>query len=119
MSTFFRYLLFIPLILVASGSNGAYARADSALTRILERGQLVLGTSGNMPTMSQVDAKGRVTGFDIDMARLMADSMGVKLELRVMPFGALLTALESGEVVVIISNLTINEKVGRFDFRGG
>ena len=105
-----RYHLFVLMILIAVGGNAVQAAGDSTLVRILERGQLVLGTSGNMPTMSQVDAKGRVTGFDIDMARLMAESMGVKLETRVMPFGDLLPALESGKVDVIISNMTITSK---------
>lgn len=86
------------------------AAADTALTRILERGSLVLGTSGNMPSMSQVDAAGKLTGFDIDLARIMADMMGVRLEPRVMPFAELLPALESGQVDVVISNLTITPR---------
>jgi polar amino acid transport system substrate-binding protein len=37
----------------------------------------------------------------------MASMMGVKLEKRVMPFGELLSALEAGDVDMVISNMTI------------
>ena len=110
MSRLIRHAVLVFAMLVAVGGSAVQAGNDSALARIQERGQLVLGTSGNMPTMSQVDAAGKLTGFDIDMARLMAESMGVKLEARVMPFADLLPALESGEVDVIISNMTITSK---------
>jgi ABC-type amino acid transport substrate-binding protein len=86
---------------------GAHAESGSVVQRVTDRGVLILGTSGNMPSMSQVDSKGKVSGFDIDLARIMAGMMGVDLETRVMPFGELLSALESGEVDVVISNMTI------------
>ena len=81
--------------------------AESALSRITERGSLILGTSGNMPSMSQSDGTGKVVGFDIDLARVMASMIGVKLETRVMAFSELLPALESGAVDIVISNVTI------------
>lgn len=87
--------------------NPLQAAADSTLDRIKERGVLVLGTSGNMPSMSEVDSAGKVSGFDIDLARTMASFMGVKLEVHVMPFTELLPALEAGKVDVLISNMTI------------
>lgn len=81
--------------------------AASRIDLILERGSLILGTSGSMPSMSEVDATGKVTGFDIDLARVMADLMGVKLDIRVLPFNELLPALEAGAVDVVMSNLTM------------
>ena len=95
------------LLLFLVACSTAQAAADSTLARIQERGSLILGTSGNMPSMSQVDAGGKVTGFDIDLARVMAGMMSVKLETRVMPFGELLPALEKGDVDMVVSNLTI------------
>jgi polar amino acid transport system substrate-binding protein len=79
----------------------------STLSRITERGELVLGTSGNMPPMTEALADGKVVGFDIDMARLMASGMNVKLSIKVLPFDQLLPALERGDVDVVISNLTM------------
>lgn len=110
MSRFFRLFLLPLVLLLAAGSVALAAMNGSRLDRIQERGQLILGTSGNMPSMTQVDADGKATGFDIDMARFMADVMEVELVTRVIPFGDLLPSLEAGEVDVVISNLTITPK---------
>lgn len=96
------------LVLVATATLAQ--AGDSAVTRILERGTLVVGTSGNMPTMSFIDGQGRPAGFDMDMARIMADVMETKLEIRVMPFTDLLPALGRGEVDMVMSNLTITPR---------
>ena len=84
------------------------ATAGQALSRIQERGELVLGTSGNMPPMSQKLDNGQVVGFDVDLARLMASGMDVKLTIKTMPFSELLPALQNGDVDVVISNVTMN-----------
>ena len=110
MPRFLPFSLILFLLLAVGGSNAAEAAAGSVLDRIQDRGQLILGTSGNMPTMTQADPSGKVTGFDIDIARFMASSMGVELVTKVMPFGDLLPALEAGKVDVVISNVTITPK---------
>lgn len=104
-----RFLSTISLLLLVCTAALAHA-GDSAVTRILERGILVVGTSGNMPTMSFIDDQGRPAGFDIDLARIMADVMETKLEIRVMPFTELVPALGRGEVDMVISNLTITPR---------
>jgi len=89
-------------------SNGAQASEDSpVISRIQKSGKLVVGTSGNMPLMSEKLMTGELVGFDIDLATAMAETMGVKLELKSMPFEQLIPALEQGTVDVVLSNMTI------------
>ena len=99
---------YVLCILVAGLAVTQAAAAGQALSRIQEKGELVLGTSGNMPSMSQKLGDGSVVGFDVDLARLMASGMGVNLKINTMPFNELLTALQKGEVDVVISNMTMN-----------
>ena len=96
------------LLFVATLITTSIAWAGSTVDRIAEKGELVLGTSANMPPMTHQQENGKVTGFDIDVARLMASAMNVELNIKVMPFSELLTALEQGEVDVVISNMTMN-----------
>ncbi|HID48511.1 MAG TPA: transporter substrate-binding domain-containing protein, partial [Chromatiales bacterium] len=63
---------------------------------------------GTMPPMTETLDSGKVVGLDIDLANLMAETMGVKLVIKVMPFEQLIPALESGKVDVVLSNMTIN-----------
>jgi len=108
-------LSFFWLALLLSGPAGH----ASTLERILERGTVVVGTSANMPPMSFTDAQGRVTGFDVDLARFIASAMSVRLETRVLPFDQLIPALEKGEVDMVISNLTMTpERNLRVAFAG-
>jgi len=89
-------------------NNGVHA-VDGApvISRIQKTGKLVVGTSGNMPLMSEKLITGELVGFDIDMATAMAETMGVKLELKTMPFEHLIPALEQGKVDVVLSNMTM------------
>ncbi len=104
-----RLLALLVVTITSTTVQTAYADTNtSALSRIKDKGELVLGTSGNMPSMSWKRDDGKVVGFDIDLARFMANGMDVKLNIKTMPFDALLPALEKGDVDMVISNVTIN-----------
>ncbi len=103
-------VLFAFILLFSAQSALTAADNSSALTRIQEKGQLVLGTSGNMPPMTRQLKSGDVVGFDIDLAETMAAAMGVKLVIKVLPFEGLTTALKDNKVDVVISNMTMNPK---------
>ena len=85
----------------------SFAQNTSALSRIVKNGELRVGTSGNQPPYSMTSKSGELTGYEIDLANLLAGSMGVELKLVQMPFGELLPALEAGEIDVIMSGMTI------------
>jgi polar amino acid transport system substrate-binding protein len=93
------------LLLIATSIYAA--ESAPVIARINQAGKLVVGTSGNMPLMSEKLETGELVGFDIDIAHAMAETMGVDLELRTMPFNQLIPALEQGQVDVVISNMTM------------
>jgi polar amino acid transport system substrate-binding protein len=85
--------------------------AATALEDIIKKGKLVLGTSGNMTPMTRSINDGKdAVGFDIDLAKSMAESMGIELEIKVIAFDKLIPALRSGKIDIIISNMTITPK---------
>jgi len=110
MSRLLQILLLPVLLVLTTGSNVLAEMNGSALERIQERGTLILGTSGNMPSMSQIGEDGKVGGFDIDLALMMASLMEVDLVIEQIDFDKLLPTLEAGEVDVVISNVTITPK---------
>lgn len=91
------------------------ASAGSALERIMQKGELAVGTSGNQPPMIATTKKGEIIGLDADIARAMADAMGVKVKFVPMSFAELLPALEAKKVDMVLSGMTItpqrNQKV--------
>jgi len=89
-------------------SSSAYAvEGAPVISRIQKSGKLVVGTSGNMPLMSEKMVTGELAGFDIDIAKAMAETMGVNLEFKTMPFDQLIPALEQGKVDIVLSNMTM------------
>jgi polar amino acid transport system substrate-binding protein len=94
------------LTLVLGTATGAFA-ADSTLARVVENDELRVGTSGAQPPFSLVSKSGELIGFDIDLANLIADAMGVEVTFVQKPFGQLLDALEAGEVDIIMSGMTM------------
>lgn len=99
-------LVFTALIFVTTSTLHA-ADNSPVLSRIQKSGKLVLGTSGSMPLMSEKTMTGEVIGYDIDMANALAESMGVELVTKVLPFNELIPALESGKVDIVLSNMTM------------
>ena len=81
--------------------------ASPVLDRILQRGELIVGTAGNMPPLNMTTKAGKIIGFEADLAKHMATAMGVKLKLEAMPFSELIPALEAGGVDMVMSGLTI------------
>ena len=67
------------------------------LDGIVQKGELVVGTAASMPPLNMTTKKGEIIGFEIDLARMMASAMGVKLRVEPMEFSKLLPALENGK----------------------
>jgi polar amino acid transport system substrate-binding protein len=107
-------IVFVSLLLFLIGcaqtnSNTATASASASpvIDRILQRGELVVGMTGNMPPLNMTTKEGGLIGYEVDLARAMAKAMGVKAKMEIIPFGELLTALRTGKIDLILSNMTI------------
>ena len=81
--------------------------ASPVIDRILQRGELRVGTSGNQPPLTATTKSGTIIGFDADIAAALAKDMGVKLTLVPIQFSELLSKLEGGEVDMVLSGLTM------------
>lgn len=84
--------------------------ASPVLDRIQQRGELIVGTMGNMPPLNMTAKDGEIFGLEPDLARMMAEEMGVKIKFVTRPFNELLPALQSGEVDMVLSGMTITPK---------
>lgn len=90
--------------------NRAPAPASSAspvLDRIVSRGELKVGMSGDMPPLNMTTKENKIIGLDADLAAMVAEAMGVKLSMQKIAFSGLLAALEAGSIDMIISNMTM------------
>lgn len=90
--------------------NVGPSSASPVIDRILEKGELTVGTAASMPPLNMTTKDGKIIGLEADLARYMADSMGVKLNLKAIQFSKLLPTLENGQIDMILSGMTMTSK---------
>ena len=83
------------------------AHPSPTIARIRERGELIVGLSGDQPPLNSTEKTGEIVGFEPDIAKMLADSLGFSLRLVARPFNELLPALQAGEVDAVISGVTM------------
>ncbi|MBI5064259.1 MAG: transporter substrate-binding domain-containing protein [Desulfatitalea sp.] len=84
----------------------APAALAGEMQRIVEKGELVVSLNRNTPPFC-MEAKGQLVGLDVDLARLMADALGVKLKF-IFPaaYEAQIPKLLAGESDIVIAAMT-------------
>ena len=73
-------------------------------------GELNFGTCATTEPFSFFDDKQQIVGFDVEFVSLLAQSLGMKLEIQNMDFGALIPSLLSGKTDIIGACITITEE---------
>ncbi|HZG58115.1 ABC transporter substrate-binding protein [Paenibacillus sp.] len=100
----------------ATAPNTETPKAEApanALDRIKASGQLRLGTSADYPPYEFhkiIDGKDTIIGFDIEIAKAIAADLGVELVITDMGFDGLLTALQSGNIDMVVAGMTPTEE---------
>lgn len=92
---------------VNSEKNGSEVE-DNSLEEIKKKGKLVLGTSADYPPFefhTMVDGKDEIVGFDIEIAKYIADELGVELEIKDMEFDKLLGGLSTGMLDIVVAGM--------------
>ncbi|WP_407856903.1 ABC transporter substrate-binding protein/permease [Enterococcus hailinensis] len=89
------------------------AEKDVIYERIQQSGELVVGLSADYAPYefhADVNGQDKIVGFDISIAEKIAKDMGVKLKIEELGFDALLGALKTGKIDLIISGMSITEE---------
>lgn len=76
----FAALAIFSLLLVACGGGGAEVAGDDLLAEIEERGTVRVSTDPNYEPQSFLNEDGEFVGFDIDVAKEIAERLGVEVE---------------------------------------
>jgi polar amino acid transport system substrate-binding protein len=99
-------VMILSVLALTLAFNGA-AVAGTLLDRIQQKGELVVGMSGDQPPLNATARDGKIIGLEADISSRMASAMGVKLRVANMPFSELLPALSNGKIDMILSGMTM------------
>lgn len=93
----------------ASGSS-SNTEDDTSLQYIEDRGKLIVGLDDTFPPMGFRDDANNIVGFDIDLARAVADELGVELALQPIEWDAKEQELKTKNIDVIWNGFSITEE---------
>lgn len=72
---------------VSEDDSQAENTGDDSLQKIKDKGQLVLGLDDSFPPMGFRDTDNNIVGYDIDLAKEVAERMGVELVITPVDWG--------------------------------
>ncbi len=101
-------LLVFALVGCGSTTNNTTG-GTSAVDRIKASGKLVVMTNATFPPYEYVK-DGAPTGVDIELAQMIADKLGVELEVLDMNFDLLIAALQNGKGDLVAAGMSITEE---------
>ncbi|WP_148821466.1 amino acid ABC transporter substrate-binding protein [Campylobacter concisus] len=75
----------------------------------IKKGELTVATEGTYSPYSFYDEKGELVGYDVDIARAVAQKLNLKVEFLTAPWDAMLAAFDAGKADVVFNQVSINE----------
>ena len=103
----FRTRIVPSLLILLLFVSAAPALAGKVLDGIVERGEIRVGMTGSQPPLNVKSKSGSIIGYEVDLVEILAESMGVKAKLVILPFPELLPALKKGDIDMVVSGMTI------------
>ena len=93
-------------LLAAPVSSFAEQCANDVWNEVMKRGKIVVGVKADYKPWGYRDTSGAIVGMEVDMARDVADAMGVDLELVAVQSSNRMQFLEQGKVDMFIATMS-------------
>ena len=115
------------LLLAACGGEGGSASSSapaqsagasgSLIERINNKGTITVGTEGTYAPFTYHDKDGKLTGYDVEVTRAVADKLGIKVEFKETRWDSMMAGLKAGRFDVVANQvgLTSPERQATFD----
>lgn len=97
-------------LLVPQQENTFTTGEDSDVSYIQQKGTLVVGITEFAP-MDYKDENGQWIGFDADLAKLVAERLGVEIQFVVIDWGQKINELDSKAIDVVWNGMTLTDGV--------
>ncbi len=94
---------------VSVGAKPTFA-AGTTMKAIQDKGVLKVGTKFDQPLYGEKQLSGDITGFDVEIARIVAKAIGVKAEFQEAVSKNREPFIQNGTVDIVVATYTINDK---------
>jgi polar amino acid transport system substrate-binding protein len=100
----------VAAISALAGFAATSSPSAQTLEKIKQRGVLVVGTKADYKPFGFRDSSGRIVGFEPDLARDVADRLGVKLELEPVVSANRIQFLQQGKIDLMIATMNVTDE---------
>ncbi|MBE2987127.1 amino acid ABC transporter substrate-binding protein [Campylobacter sp. RM12920] len=88
-----------------------------ANAKTLKDGTLTVATEGTYSPFSYYNEKHKLVGYDVDIARAIADELGLKINFVTAPWDAILAAFDAGKADTVLNQVSItDERKKKYDY---
>ena len=102
--------LLIVFSLAACSKAGDAEEAGDLLARVKARGTLVIATEGDWAPWTYHDENGVLTGFDVEIGKLIAEGLGVEAEFKETDWDSILAGVEAGRFDIACNGVGYTEE---------
>ena len=94
------------ILMFGSISVSAAQCTNEVWNKVMSRGKLVVGVKADYKPWGYRDESGNIVGMEVDMAQLVADTMGVELETVAVQSSNRMQFLEQGKIDMMIATMS-------------
>lgn len=110
-------VMLLGLLLLAGCAPKGEDKGGDALARIQAKGEITVALEGTWSPWGYHDQSGELVGYDVEVARAIAEKLGVKAAFVEGEFNGLLAGLEAGRYDIMVNGVEIDEaRKEKYDF---
>ena len=91
--------------------------SDDLLETIQKRGTIIVGLEGDWAPWSYVDENDELTGYDVEVAKAIADKLGVEIQIVPGEWDGLFAGMDAGRYDMVVNGVEVTEeRADKYDF---
>ena len=91
--------------------------SDDLLKTIQKRGTIIVGLEGDWAPWSYVDENDELTGYDVEVAKAIADKLGVEIQIVPGEWDGLFAGMDAGRYDMVVNGVEVTEeRADKYDF---
>ena len=103
--------LILTLTVIPALADGTTDRLDE----IKERGYLIVGTEGTWSPYTYHDEDDNLVGFDVEVAKLIADYIGVDVQYSETVWSSIFASLDADKIDMVVNEVSYSEELAPAD----
>lgn len=110
-------LISVILSLALILSLASASAEEDHLSQILSRGSLIVGTEGTWSPYTYHNEEDVLVGFDVELARLIAEHLGVQVQYSETVWSSIFGSLDAGQIDLVVNEVSYTEeRAVKYDF---